>query len=167
MARQAILDTDLRQHAGEGSADEGLQLRFRWVVALGVLGSILAWAAPFDPWPDGLSTGTTRLLGVLTVCASFLVAITSCSPRSMGRCMLALLAAHAAFPLLLVGIPALWVPPMGMVVAVYAFTFIAAAAARGPRRHPYLFATALAASCYLIFPVVLEWQLRVWPTFLA
>jgi len=81
--------------------------------------------------------------------------------------VLALLTAYAAFPVLLGGIPALQVPPMGMVAAVYAFTFLAASAGGLARKPPFLFATVLAAACYVIVAVGLRWQVRVWPTFLV
>jgi hypothetical protein len=165
MALRANLQADVRQHADECS-DDGQHPRFHRVVVLGVAGWILAWAAPLDSWVADFSAGLIGPAGAILALWCFLVAIAACSPRERGRCALAWLAAYTAFPVLLVGIPFMRVPPMGMVVAVYAFTFIAAVGGGPARKPPFAFATALAASCYFIVAVGLGWQVRVWPTFL-
>ena len=78
------------------------------------------------------------------------------------------LAANFAFGLLLGGIPSIGIPPMGLIAAIYALTFIASLAA-GPLqwRQTAVLATVLALGSYGAFVWALQLHFPVWPSFIA
>ena len=79
-----------------------------------------------------------------------------------------ILAANFAFGILLGGLPSLGIPPMGLIVAIYALVFIASLA--GDRFKPLevaILATILAVGSYAAFVWALKLQLQVWPSFIA
>lgn len=78
------------------------------------------------------------------------------------------LAANCAFGVLLGGVPSLGIPAMGMVLAIYALTFISSLAGdEFKAREVAVLATVLAAGSYGAFIWLLRLQIPVWPTFLA
>lgn len=79
-----------------------------------------------------------------------------------------ILAANFAFGILLGGLPSLGIPSMGLIVAIYALTFIASLA--GDQFKPLevaILATILAVGSYAAFVWALKLQLQVWPSFIA
>lgn len=79
-----------------------------------------------------------------------------------------ILAANFAFGLLLGGLPSLGIPPMGLIVAIYALTFIASLA--GDKFKPLevaILATILAVGSYVAFIWALKLQFPVWPSFVT
>jgi Tripartite tricarboxylate transporter TctB family len=78
------------------------------------------------------------------------------------------LGANLAFGALLVGLPSIGFPAMGLIVAIYALVFIASLAQPGMRFKPTLIlATILAAGSYGAFVKLLSLQFPVWPAFLT
>jgi hypothetical protein len=78
------------------------------------------------------------------------------------------LAANLAFGVLLGGLPSIGVPPMGMVIAIYALTLISSlAGAHFKLRDVLVLATILAVGSYIAFIWALKLQIQVWPTFIA
>jgi hypothetical protein len=78
------------------------------------------------------------------------------------------LGANVAFGILLGGLPSIKVPAMGMIIAIYALTLIAAMAEDTFRLKPVLIlATILAIGSYLAFILLLKLQIQVWPTFIT
>jgi hypothetical protein len=78
------------------------------------------------------------------------------------------IAANLAFGVLFGGLPALGVPPMGMIAAIYASTLIASlAGGRFRVRAVLILATLLAAAGYVCLITVLKLQLQVWPAFVG
>ena len=76
--------------------------------------------------------------------------------------------ANLTFGVLLGGLPSLKVPAMGMIVAIYALTFIASMAEPGWKvKNTLILATVLAAGSYLAFVMVLKLQFPVWPAFIT
>jgi len=79
-----------------------------------------------------------------------------------------ILAANFVFGVLLGGLPGLGIPPMGMVLAIVALTFIAALAGNEFRfREVLILSILLAVGSYLAFVVLLKLQFPVWPSFIA
>ena len=79
-----------------------------------------------------------------------------------------ILAANFAFGILLGGLPSLGIPPMGLIVAIYALVFIASLG--GDRFKPLevaILATILAVGSYAAFVWALKLQFQVWPSFIA
>ena len=74
---------------------------------------------------------------------------------------------NLAFGVLLGGLPSIKLPAMGMVVGIYALTFISSVAEPGWKvKNTFILATVLAIGSYLAFVVVLKLQFPVWPAFL-
>jgi hypothetical protein len=72
------------------------------------------------------------------------------------------------FGILLGGLPRLGIPAMGLIVAIYALTFVAALAGDEFRaREVAILATVLAIGSYLAFVVLLKLQFPVWPSFIT
>lgn len=79
-----------------------------------------------------------------------------------------ILGANLAFGVLLGGLPSLKLPPMGLILAIYALTLIASKAGTEFKlRDVLVLATVLAAGSYLAFIVLLKLQMPVWPTFIT
>lgn len=78
------------------------------------------------------------------------------------------LAANLLFGVLLGGLPSIGLPAMGLVVAIYGLTFVAALAGEEFKvREMIVLGTILAVGCYLAFIVLLKLQFQVWPTFIT
>jgi len=79
-----------------------------------------------------------------------------------------IIASNVAFGILLGGLPSLKVPAMGLIVAIYALTFIAALAGDQFRfKEVLVLATLLAVGSYGAFVMLLKLQFQVWPSFIA
>ena len=79
-----------------------------------------------------------------------------------------ILAANFAFGILLAGLPSLGIPAMGLIVGIYALTFIASLA--GNEFHAksvFVLATVLAVGSYVAFVWALRLQFPVWPSFIS
>ena len=79
-----------------------------------------------------------------------------------------IIAANFAFGLLLAGLRSISLPAFGLIIAIYALTFIASMAQANWQflRTLYL-ATTLAVGSYLVFVMALSLQFPVWPDFIT
>ena len=76
--------------------------------------------------------------------------------------------ANLVFGVLLAGLPSIKLPAFGMIVAIYALTFIASMAEQGWKvKNTFILATILAGGSYLAFVVLLKLQFPVWPAFIT
>jgi hypothetical protein len=76
--------------------------------------------------------------------------------------------ANLVFGVLLGGLPSIGLQPMGMIVAIYALTFVASVAEAGWKvKNTFILATVLAVGSYVAFVLVLKLQISVWPPFIA
>ena len=76
--------------------------------------------------------------------------------------------ANLIFGVLLAGLPVIKLPAFGMIVAIYALTFIASMAEQGWKvKNTFILATILAGGSYLAFVVLLKLQFPVWPAFIT
>ena len=76
--------------------------------------------------------------------------------------------ANLVFGVLLGGLPSFGVPAMGLIVAIYALTFIASMAESGSKVMPtFILATVLALGSYVAFVLALKLQFQVWPAFIT
>lgn len=79
-----------------------------------------------------------------------------------------IIAANVVFGVLLAGVPALKIPAFGLIVAIYAVTFIASMAEPGWKfKNILILATVLAVGSYLAFVLALKLQFPVWPSFIT
>ena len=84
------------------------------------------------------------------------------------RPLVYVITANVVFGLLLAGLPTIGLPAFGMIVAIYALTFIASMAqAEWKFRPTLILATALAIGSYLVFVLALKLQFPVWPDFIT
>lgn len=76
--------------------------------------------------------------------------------------------ANLVFGALLAGLPSIGFPAFGMIVAIYALTFIASMAEDGWKfKNTLVLATVLAAGSYVAFVILLKLQFPVWPWFIT
>ena len=79
-----------------------------------------------------------------------------------------IIAANLTFGVLLGGLPSIGLPPMGLILAVYALVLISSLAGEHFKLVPVLIlATILAVGSYIAFIWALKLQMPVWPTFIA
>lgn len=79
-----------------------------------------------------------------------------------------IISGNVVFGILLAGLPTFKVPAMGLIVAIYALTFITSMAEAGWKvRTTFILATVLAVGSYFAFVVALKLQFPVWPAFIT
>jgi hypothetical protein len=82
--------------------------------------------------------------------------------------LLFIIGSNLVFGILLAGLPKLGIPAMGLMVAIYALTFIASMAGEEHKnKEVAVLATVLAIISYLAFILLLKLQFPVWPSFLT
>lgn len=79
-----------------------------------------------------------------------------------------IIGSNIVFGICLGGIPKLGIPALGLIVGIYALTFIASMAGdEHNSKQVLILATVLAIISYLAFIVLLKLQFPVWPSFLT
>ena len=79
-----------------------------------------------------------------------------------------IIGANLLFGLMLGGVPKLGIPPMGLIVGIYALTIVAALAGDEFKlKEVVVLATVLAILSFVAFVWLLNLQFPVWPTFIA
>jgi hypothetical protein len=79
-----------------------------------------------------------------------------------------IIGSNVVFGVLLGGVPRLGIPSFGLIVAIYALTFIASMAGEEHNSKEVLvLATILAVGSYLAFILLLKLQFPVWPSFIT
>ena len=79
-----------------------------------------------------------------------------------------IIAANVVFGVLLAGLRSFNVPAFGLIVAIYALTFIASMAQPDWKfKRTFVLATVLAVGSYLVFVMALALQFPVWPEFIT
>ncbi len=146
-------------------------------LVLAVLGGAFgagSFTALIAPWSDAAAY---FFLWVLGICMSImalviLMRVQAADPRRQHsiwrwRPAACLMVGNVTFAVLLEGLPSLVIPAMGLIMAMYALTFIVSLAV--PHFHPFevaLIGTTLAAVSYLLCVLLLQLPIRVWPTLL-
>ncbi len=152
---------------------------FSGLMFMGV-GVAFAWGATTYNVGEGARMGPgyfPLMLGVLMTILGAGVTFKSLVVESEGgdrigkwawKPLVYIIAANLAFGVLLAGLPSIKLPAMGMIVAIYALTFISSMAEPGWRvKNTFILATILAAGSYLAFVVLLKLQFPVWPFFIT
>lgn len=79
-----------------------------------------------------------------------------------------IIGANVIFGIMIGGIPKIGLPAMGLIVGIYALTFVASLASEEFKaKEVAILATVLAAVSYFAFIVLLKLQFPVWPSFLT
>jgi hypothetical protein len=110
------------------------------------------------------------IMGALITAKSMIVDTEDGEPvgRIAWKPLVFIISANLVFGVLLGGLPSIGLPPMGLIVAIYALTFIAGLAGdKFSLKASAVLATILAIGSYLAFVVALKLQFPVWPTFVA
>jgi len=118
-----------------------------------------------------------RMMGVLLALLGVAIAVTGLVRQGADgdkigkwawRQIFFVLMANFAFGILLVGVPALHIPQFGLIVAIYALTFIASFGGHSfNAKEVGILATVLAVGSYACFVLALNLQFPVWPSFIA
>ncbi|MBP6893891.1 MULTISPECIES: tripartite tricarboxylate transporter TctB family protein [Pseudacidovorax] len=143
-------------------------------------GVAFAWGATSYTVGDGARMGPgyfPLIVGVLIAIMGTLITLKAMTVdtedgepigRIAWRPLVFIIGANLAFGVLLGGLPSIGLPPMGLIVAIYALTFIANLAGdHFSVKSSLVLATILAVGSYLAFVVALKLQFPVWPTFIA
>jgi len=152
---------------------------FSGLMFMGV-GGAFAWGATTYNVGEGARMGPgyfPLMLGILLAVIGAAITFTSLVVEAEGggkigkwawKPLFFIILANVVFGILLAGLPSLKVPAMGMIVAIYALTFIASMAEAGWKfKTTLILATVLAIGSYLAFVVALKLQFPVWPAFIT
>jgi hypothetical protein len=152
---------------------------FSGLMFMGV-GVAFAWGATTYNVGEGARMGPgyfPLMLGILLAIIGLAIVFTSLVVETEGgdkigkiawKPLFFIIAANVVFGILLVGVPALKIPAMGLIVAIYALVFIASMAETGWKVSTTLIlATVLAIGSYLAFVLALKLQFPVWPAFIT
>lgn len=145
-----------------------------------VLGVAFAWGATNYNIGNAARMGPgyfPLLLGIAMALIGVLVTVNALVVESIGgdkigawawRPLIFIIGANFVFGLLLAGMRSISLPAFGLIVAIYALTFIASMAqADWKFVRTLVLATSLAIGSYLVFVVALSLQFPVWPEFIT
>ncbi|WP_372826006.1 tripartite tricarboxylate transporter TctB family protein [Polaromonas sp.] len=117
------------------------------------------------------------ILGILMALVGAVITLnalgsTASSEEEIGkwawRPLFYVIGANVVFGLLLAGVRDWGIPAFGVIVGIYALTFVASMAQANWKFKPTLIlATALAIGSYLVFVLALQLQFPVWPEFIT
>lgn len=140
---------------------------FAWGAATYSVGSGARMGPGYFPLIMGL---LIALLGAVITARSLIVHTEDGDPIGAiaWRPLLFIIGANLLFGVLLGGLPALGLPPMGLIVAVYALTLVSSLAGdQFNLKSVLILATVLAVGSYVAFVWALNLQFPVWPTFIV
>ena len=117
-----------------------------------------------------------RILGTLAMLLGAVVTLRSLAlapaegdgriGRWAWRQLFFIIAANLVIGVMLGGLPSIRLPALGLVLGIYALTFISALAGDEYRtKEVFVLASVLAAACYVGFVLLLKLQFQVWPAF--
>ena len=152
---------------------------FSGLMFMGV-GVAFAWGATNYTVGEGARMGPgyfPLMLGVLMAILGIAITFKALVVETVGgdkigkwawKPLIFIILANLVFGILLAGLPSLKIPAFGMIVAIYALTFIASMAERGWKaKNTFILATVLAIGSYVAFVLALKLQFPVWPAFIT
>ncbi len=152
---------------------------FSGLMFMGV-GVAFAWGATNYTVGEGARMGPgyfPLMLGVLMAILGIVITFKALVVETVGgdkigkwawKPLIFIILANVVFGILLAGLPSLKIPAFGMIVAIYALTFIASMAERGWKaKNTFILATVLAIGSYVAFVLALKLQFPVWPAFIT
>lgn len=144
------------------------------------IGAAFAWGATTYSVGSGARMGPgyfPLLLGVLLAIIGTVITFESATVDKPGgdkigrwawKPLVFILAANFAFGILLGGLPSLGIPAMGLIVGIYALTFISSlAGSEFNAKAVFVLSTVLAVGSYAAFVWALKLQFPVWPSFIS
>ena len=152
---------------------------FSGLMFMGV-GVAFAWGATTYNVGNGARMGPgyfPLMLGVLMAILGAVITFKSLVVETVGgdkigkwawKPLIYIILANLIFGVLLGGLPSIKLPPMGLIAAIYALTFVSSMGEAGWKvKNTFILATVLAIGSYGAFILVLKLQLTVWPTFIT
>jgi putative tricarboxylic transport membrane protein len=152
---------------------------FSGLMFMGV-GLAFAWGATTYQIGDGARMGPGYFplllgivlagLGAFIIFASLVVETEDGEPVGnwAWKPLVCVIGANLLFGVLLGGLPRVNLPAMGMVIAIYGLTLVAALAGEAFKlKEVLILATILAIGSYLAFIMLLQLQFQVWPSFIV
>ncbi len=143
-----------------------------------IVGAAFAWGATNYSLGSGARMGPgyfPMLLGVLLAVLGAIITFKSLVVETVGgdkigkwawKPLLFIIGANLVFGVCLGGIPAIGLKPLGLIVGIYAVTFVASMAEAGWKvKNTAILATVLAVLSYLAFIKLLGLQFPVWPAY--
>lgn len=142
-------------------------IAFAWGASTYKIGSGARMGAGYFPFILGL---ILAVLGSAIVVKS--MTIVTADGDKMGHIawkpLLSIILANLVFGVAIGGLPAIGLPPLGLVAGIYLLTFIAANGGDTFRfKEIFIVATLLVLMIYLAFVVLLKLQIPAWPAFLT
>ncbi|MDI1270030.1 MAG: tripartite tricarboxylate transporter TctB family protein [Polaromonas sp.] len=144
------------------------------------VGGAFAWGASTYNVGTGARMGPgyfPLMLGVLLAVIGAAITFTALVVETEGggkigkiawKPLIFVISANVIFGILLAGLPAIKFPAFGMIVAIYALTFVASMAEAGWKfKTTLILATVLAVGSYIAFVLALKLQFPVWPSFIT
>ena len=144
------------------------------------IGGAFAWGATAYSLGTGARMGPgyfPMLLGVMMAILGAVITFNSLVIERAGgdkigkwayKPLVFIIAANLIFGVCLGGLPSIKLPAMGMIVGIYALTFIASMAEAGWKyKQTFILATVLAVISYVAFVLILKLQFPVWPAFIT
>ena len=144
------------------------------------IGVAFAWGATTYNVGEGARMGPGYFplwLGILMTVLGAVITFTALVVETEGgdkigkwawKPLIFIILANLVFGVLLAGLPGIKLPAMGMIVAIYALTFVSSMAEAGWKfKATFILATVLAAGSYLAFVILLKLQFPVWPAFIT
>ena len=142
------------------------------------VGAAFAWGATKYSVGTGARMGPgyfPLMLGVLLAVLGSIITFKSLVVETAGgdkigswawKPLVYIILANLIFGVVLAGLPSIKLPAMGMIVGIYALTFIASMAEPGWKvKNTFILSTILAVGSYIAFVVILKLQFPVWPVF--
>ena len=152
---------------------------FSGLMVMGI-GGAFAWGATAYSLGTGARMGPgyfPMLLGVMMTILGAIITFNSLVIERAGgdkigkwayKPLVFIIAANLIFGVCLGGLPSIKLPAMGMIVGIYALTFIASMAEAGWKyKQTFILATVLAVISYVAFVLILKLQFPVWPAFIT
>jgi len=142
------------------------------------VGAAFAWGATKYSVGTGARMGPgyfPLMLGVMLAVLGSIITFKSLVVETAGgdkigswawKPLVYIILANLIFGVVLAGLPSIKLPAMGMIVGIYALTFIASMAEPGWKvKNTFILSTILAVGSYIAFVVILKLQFPVWPVF--
>lgn len=144
------------------------------------IGVAFAWGATTYNVGSGARMGPgyfPLMLGILMTILGALITFKALAVETTGgdkigkwawKPLFFVILANLVFGVLLAGLPNIKLPAFGMIIAIYALTFIASMAEPGWKfKNTFILATVLAVGSYVAFVMALKLQFQVWPEFIT
>ena len=145
-----------------------------------IVGTAFAWGATTYKIGEGARMGPgyfPLMLGVLLAVLGVVVTFTAMVVETEDgdkigsgawKPLVFIIAANLVFGLMLGGLPSIKFPAFGLIVAIFALTFLSALAGEEFKfKEVLVLAIILATSSYIAFVWLLKLQFQVWPAFIT